>query len=66
MAFCVELTEHRTTYPAAIGSDANRNVKTGNLKPAAASGARKEMADNNLVDGSQDLIMSDFHQLVVF
>ena len=28
MSFCVRLTELRTTYPAAIESDANRNVKT--------------------------------------
>ena len=47
MAFCVRLTELRTTYPAAIESDANRNVKTGVLELAIArepgwSDARKK------------------------
>ena len=34
MACCAQFTEHRTTYPAAIESDANRNVKTVDLKRA--------------------------------
>jgi hypothetical protein len=34
MAFCAQFTEHRTTYPAAIESDANRNVKTVDLMRA--------------------------------
>ena len=74
MAFRVQLTEHRTTSPAAIESDANRNVKTVNLKPAegrlnSTAGrcdVMKEEGENNLVNGSQDFIMPDFHQLVVF
>ena len=36
MAFCAQFTEHRTTYPAAIESDANRNVKTAVLELAIA------------------------------
>jgi len=47
MTFCVRLTEHRAIYPAAIESDANRNVKTLVLKAAesslgGSSQARKE------------------------
>ena len=47
MAFCVRLTELRTTYPAAIESDANRNVKVVVLGLAIArepgwSDARKK------------------------
>jgi len=59
MAFCAQFTEHRTTYPAAIESDANRNVKTVDLKRAeqcensAAGWCNGEKAGvNNLVDGS--------------
>jgi len=73
MAFCAQFTEHRTTYPAAIESDANRNVKTvigcelNNAKTRLRQcNEVKERCDYNLVDGNQHFIMRDVRQLVAF